>query len=186
MSKVSIEVDLEFLEEGQSVDDFVRDEIVHAATKRIDEIITRTTEEKCKESLAKAQETIDQKVIEITTKTIDDFVSTQKFPCPKNSYDKTPEYKSITEILCNKLEASLMKTVDKNGALTDSSYDRCGTRLDWLTGKLAEKHADERVKECTKNIKQHIEKFILEKVKGEIMNQLSTSILNNIDFSKIK
>ena len=78
------------------------------------------------------------------------------------------------------------KPVDKNGKPTNCSYDKIGTRLDWITGTLAEKYANEKVLESTKDIKQHIEKFVLEKVKGEIMTQLSTSILKNIDFSKIK
>lgn len=186
MAKLNIELDLDYLEEGQEIDEFVRDEIINSATRKVEATIMAAAKTRLESALAKAEEIVDKKVVEITTKVIDDFVATQKFPQYKSSYDKNPEYKTIPEILIDKLETSLNKSVDKNGYPTNASYDKQGTRLDWLTGTLAEKYADEKVKESTKDIKQHIEKFVLEKVKGEIMTQLSTSILNNIDFSKIK
>lgn len=181
MAKLNIELDLDYLEEGQNIEDFVHDEIISAATRRIESTVTEIAKEKLR---TKIEGILDIKVGEITTKIIDDFITTQKFPCPKNSYDSSPEYKSIPEILVQKLEKSLMKKVDKDGRETD--YNSVGTRFDWLTGKLAERYADEKVKEATRDFKAHIEKFILEKVKGEIMTQLSSEILKNIDFGKIK
>ncbi len=186
MSKFNVEIELDWLGEDDSIDDVVKSEIIANVSKRIEDKLISSAIAKFEASVAKFEIEIDKKVAEVATKVIDDFVNTQKFPQPKNSYDKNPEYKTIQEILGDKLEKSLLRTVDKNGNYTDSSYDKFGTRLDWLTGKQAELYANELVKTHTKNIKQHIELFIIEKVKGEIMGQLSSEILKNIDFEKIK
>lgn len=186
MAKLNIELDIDYMDEEQNIDEFVRDEIINAATRRVETAIMKAAEERLTAQLSKVEQIVDKRVEEITTKVIDEFLNTQKFPHPKDSWDKNPEMKSIQEILVKKLEASLNRTVDKDGNYTTSSYNTAGTRIEWLTGKLAEKYADEKVKETTKNIKGHIEKYILEKVKGEIMTQLSSEILKNIDFGSIK
>jgi len=186
MSKLNIEIELDWLGEDDSIDDIVKNEIIANVSRRIEDKLIKSTMTKFEASVAKFEVEIDKKVAEVATKVIDEFVNTQKFPQFKSSYDKSPEYKTIQEILGDKLEKSLSKTVDKNGNYTDSNYDRLGTRLDWLTGKLAEQYASELVKTHTKNIKLHIESFIIEKVKGEIMSQLSSEILKKIDFEQIK
>jgi len=183
MAKLNIELDLDYLEEGrQSIEDLVRDEIINNATNRIESVIKELANKKLQ---SKVEEIIDEKAEKITNDIIDNFIATQKFPIVKGSWGTDLEYNSITEILTGKLKESLNRYVDKDGKYCDSSYNKVGTRLDWLTGKLAEKYANEKVQEATKDIKTHIEKFILEKVKGEIMGQLSSGILKNIDFTKI-
>ena len=181
MAKLSIDLDLDYLEEGQTIDEFVRDEIVNAAIRRVETTIFKQAEANLAEKVGAI---IDKRVEEITNKIIDDFVTTQKFPCPKNSWDQNPEFKTIPEILTEKLEKALTQTVDENGR-PSSSYSSRGTRIDWLTGKLAEKYADEKIQAYTKDIKGHIEKYIVDKVKGQIMEQLSQAVLKNIDFGKI-
>jgi hypothetical protein len=184
MAKFSVEVEVDWLEEGQSVDELIKSEIIYKVSKSVEERLQKAALEKFDAKVLECVGNIEAKIVELSNKFIDDFVANQKFPQPKNSYDKNPEMKTIQEIFISKLDASLTTRVDKNG--TPSDYSSVGTRLDWLVGRLAEKHADEKVKDHVKNIKEHIEKYILEKVKGEIMTQLSDSVLKKIDFSKIK
>lgn len=187
MSKMNIELDLDIdLEEGQTIDEFVRDEVINAASKRVEAAIMKTAEARLSGELKVAEQVVEQRVTEITNKVIDDFLVTHRILKYKNSWDKDPEAKTIEQVIFEKIEFVLTRSVDKDGNPTDSSYNRVGTRLDCLIGKLAEKLVDERVKAETKGVKERIEKYILEKFKGEIMEQLSAAVLNNIDFSKIK
>jgi hypothetical protein len=186
MAKFSVEVEVDWLDEGESLDDVIKAEILGKASKMIEERLLKTALAKFDEKVLECVGQIEARVVELSNKVIDDFVSNQKFPQPKNSYDKNPEMKTIQEIFVDKLDACLTRGVDENGCYTNSSYNTKGTRLEWLTGKLAEKLVDEKVKTHVKNIKEHIEKYILDKVKGEILTQLSESVLKKIDFAKIK
>jgi hypothetical protein len=186
MAKFNVEVEIDWMGEDESIDDIVKAEIISNVSRKVEEKLLKDALSKFEATVVKCSEQIDTKVTELSNKVIDDFVANQKFPQPKNSYDKNPEMKTIQEIFIDKLDSCLSRSVDENGSYTSSSYSSKGTRLEWLTGKLAEKYADERVKAHVKNIKEHIEKYILDKVKGEIMTQLSDSVLQKIDFSKIK
>jgi hypothetical protein len=186
MAKFNVEVEVDWLEEGETIDELIKSEILHKVSKTIEERLLKSALAKFDEKVLECVGQIETKVVELSNKVIDDFVVNQKFPQPKNSYDKNPEMKTIQEIFIDKLDSCLSRSVDENGSYTSSSYNSKGTRLEWLTGKLAEKYADEKVKAHVKDIKGHIEKYILDKVKGEIMTQLSDSVLQKIDFSKIK
>jgi len=186
MAKFSVEVEVDWLEEGESIDEVIKAEFLHKVSKIVEDRLMKNALEKFDAKVLECVGQIETKVVELSNKVIDDFVLNQKFPQPKNSYDKNPEMKTIQEIFVDKLDSCLNRSVDENGCYTNSSYGSKGTRLDWLTGKLAEKNAEEKVKAHVKNIKEHIEKYILDKVKSEILTQLSDSVLGKIDFSKIK
>jgi hypothetical protein len=186
MAKFNVEVEVDWLEEGESIDDVIKSEIFKKVSKSVEERLQKSALDKFDTKVLECVAQIETKVVELSNKVIDDFIANQKFPQPKNSYDKNPEMKTIQEIFVDKLDSCLTRSVDENGNYTNSSYSSKGTRLEWLTGKLAEKYADEKVKAHVKNIKEHIEKYILDKVKGEILTQLSDSVLKKIDFSKIK
>jgi hypothetical protein len=184
MAKLNVEIEIDWLEEGEALDDIIKSEVLTKVSKMVEDRMMTKALEKFEAKVIECASQIEAKVSELSNKVIDDFVLNQKFPQPKNSYDKNPEMKTIQEIFAGKLDASLQRRVDKDGCPTE--YGSVGTRLDWLTGKLSEQYANEKVKENVKDIKSHIEKHILEKVKGEIMTQLSDSVLKKIDFSKIK
>ena len=178
MAKLNVELEIDCIDEEYNLDYAIKEQLEKAIMTRIEARFMKIAAEKFEAE-------IDKQVAEVAMKCVDDFVNTQKFPKFKNSYDQNPEYVSITEIMAAKLEAALTKTVDKNGNFTSSNYDRAGTRLDWLIGKAAEAQADEKVKTVAGNLNKHIENYILTKVKGEIMTQLSESVLQNIDLFKI-
>ncbi|OPX46340.1 hypothetical protein CLHUN_01560 [Ruminiclostridium hungatei] len=186
MAKLNVEVEVDWLDESESLDDVIKSEVLHKVSKMIEDRLTAKALEKFESKVVECAEQIETRVVELSNKVIDDFVLTQRFPQPKNSYDDNPETKTIQEIFISKLDSCLTRSVDENGNYTTSSYSSKGTRLEWLTGKLAEKYADELVKKHVKDVKGHIEKYILDKVKGEILVQLSDSVLSKIDFSKIK
>jgi len=186
MAKFNVEVEVDWLEEGGSIDELIKSEILYKVSKSVEERLQKAALEKFDAKVLECVGNIETKVVELSNKVIDNFVANQRFPQPKNSYDKSPEMKTIQEIFVDKLDSCLTRSVDENGSYTNSSYSSKGTRLDWLTGRLAEKYADEKVKAHVKDIKGHIEKYIIDKVKGEIMTQLSDSVLQKIDFSKIK
>lgn len=184
MAKFNVEVEVDWLEEGETIDELIKSEILHKVSKAVEERLQKSALEKFDAKVLECVGQIETRVTELSNKVIDDFVTNQRFPVPTSSYDKNPPMKTILEIFTSKLDASLQQKVDRDGCKTD--YGAVGTRIDWLVGKLAEKHADEKVKAHVKDIKAHIEKYILDKVKGEIMTQLSESVLQKIDFSKIK
>lgn len=186
MARFNVEIEVDWLEEGETLDGLIKAEILHKVSKTVEERLLKSALAKFEEKVIECVGQIETKVIELSNRVIDDFMINQKFPQPKSSYDKNPEMKTIQEIFIDKLDSCLTRSVDENGQYTNSSYNSKGTRLEWLTGKLAEKFAEEKVKAHVKDIKGHIEKFILDKVKGEILTQLSESVLQKIDFGKIK
>lgn len=178
--KFNIEVEVDWLDEDQSLDNELKEQIK-------DGIINRISEKSIEDLKVQASKMAVEKV----EKWLDDFlaaeIGTVKFPYGK--YDgwsnQQPEMLTIPEIISKEFEKALRQPVNSKGEYTESSYSKFGTRLEWLTGKLAEKIADEKIKSFVSGFYRDIETFLSEKLKSALTEQISSAIANQIDLTKI-
>jgi len=177
MAKFKIEVDIDWLGEDCDLDSTLKEEIA-------DNIINRVQKETIRDISVLAM----QKADKVLDKWIDDLVVNTmgtKIPYKKSDWGSKVEMISIEDMLAIKFEKALTQIVDENGKPTNSSYNSYGTRLEWLTGKLANKYVDQRVQEFVKDIKRDVEDYTSKKVKEEMVKQLTASLISNIDFNKV-
>ena len=178
MAKFKVEVELEYLDEEATLDDQIKESIKQDIISKIKDTVMNDIQDT-------AVEIAENRIGIWINKFIQTMVSEKKIPYKTNEYGSKIEMISMEEMLGKKFEKTLNEYVDKDGKSTNSSYDRYGTKLEWLTGKLARKYADERIQDFVKNIKSDIQNYTSSKVKDEMMKQLTSQLVQNIDFNKL-
>lgn len=179
MAKFNIEVELDWLGEDGDLDSELRNEIKAHIVNNIKATVMDEIQDTAIE-IAKSR--VGLWVNQLLAQMMKDH----KIPYKESNYSSEVKMITIEEMIGKQFETALNQPVNKNGEPVDwDSYRKDGTRLEWLTGKLARKYADERIQEFVKNIKRDIEDYTSEKVKEEMMKQLTSQLVSNIDFNKV-
>ncbi|WP_017752491.1 hypothetical protein [Clostridium tyrobutyricum] len=178
MAKFKIDVDIDWADEYGTIDERLQESIKQSILEKIEDTVMDQIQET---AVNEAEKRVGIWVNNYLTKVIKE----KKFPRPVNTYDDKVEYITIPELINRKIEQSLTQEVDKYGKITHYNGDVYGTRMDWITGKLARKYADERVQEFVRGIKCDIEDYTSEKVKKELVKRLTSNLVQNIDFNKV-
>jgi len=178
MAKFKIDVEIDWLGKDGTLDDQIKESIKEQIIAKIEKTVMSDIRDT-------AIEIAEQRIGLWINKFIQTMVSEKTIPYKTNEYGSKVEMISMEEMLGKQFEKALNQTVDVDGNPTNSNYSRYGTRLEWLTGKLAKKYADEKIAEFVKNVKRDIENYTSSKVKEEMMKQLTASLVKNIDFNKV-
>ena len=178
MANFKVDVEIDWVGEDGTLDEQIKESIKNEIIEKIEKTVMNDIRET---ATSEAENRIGLWINNYITT----LVKEKKIPYLKNSWNSETNYISIEEMIGVKFEKILQQTVDVNGKPTSSSYDRYGTMLDWLTGKQVKKYANERVSEFVKDIKGDIEKYTSRKVKEEMMKQLTSQLVSNIDFNKV-
>lgn len=178
MAKFKIEVEIDWIREDGALDDELKESIKTSIINKIEKTVMDNIRDT-------AVEVAEQRIGLWINKYIQTMAAEKTIPYKSSEYGSKVEMITMEEMLGKQFEKALNQHVDKNGNFTSSSYDKYGTRLQWLTGRMAEKYADLRVQEFVKNIKGSIEDYTSKKVKEEMMKQLTASLISNIDFNKV-
>lgn len=178
MAKFKIDVEIDWIGEDGTLDDQIKENIKDSIIYKIEKTVMKDIRDT-------AVNIAEQRIGLWINNFIQTMVSERRIPYKANNYGSEVEMVSMEEMLGKQFEKALNEQVDKNGKPTNSSYDRYGTRLAWVTGETARKYADERVKEFVKDIKRDIESYTSTKVKEEMMKQLTATLVQNIDFNKV-
>lgn len=178
MAKFNIEVELDWIDEDCTLDEKLQESITNKIVSKIKGTVMDEIQDTAIE-IAKSR--VGLWVNQLLAQMIKDH----KIPYKESDYSSEVKMITIEEMIGKQFEAALNQTVDKDGEPTNSSYHNCGTRLEWLTGKLARKYADEQVQEFVKNIKRDIEDYTSEKVKEEMFKELTSSLVSNINFNEV-
>lgn len=178
MAKFNIEVELDWVDEDYTIDEELQDIIANKIVSKIKDTVMSEIQDTAIE-IAKSR--VGLWVNQLLAKMMEDH----KIPYKESDYSSEVKMITMEEMIGKQFEAALNQTVDKDGEPTNSSYKKYGTRLEWLTGKLARKYADMRVQEFVRDIKGDIENYTSEKVKEEMMKQLTAQLVSNIDFNKV-
>lgn len=178
MAKFKIDVEIDWLGEDGTLDDEIKENIKNEIFEKIERTVMSDITDT-------AVNIAEQRIGLWINKFIQTMAAERKIPYKSSEYGSKVEMLSMEEMLGKQFEKALNQPVNKNGNFSSSSYDRYGTRLQWLTGKMAEKYADEKVSGFIKDIKSDIEIYTSKKVKDEMMKQLTSQLVKNIDFNKV-
>ena len=179
MAKFNIEVELDWVDEDYTLDEELQDVITNKIVSKIKDTVMNEIQDTAIE-IAKSR--VGLWVNQLLAQMIKDH----KIPYKESNYSSEVKMITIEEMIGKQFETALNQPVNKNGEPVDwDSYRKVGTRLDWLTGKLARKYADEQVQEFVKNIKSDIEYYTSEKVKEEMFKELTSSLVSNINFNEV-
>ena len=176
MSKIKIEVDLDWINEGGGIDEKVKNEIINNIVERFEKSINHDITEKAEELISKKiQEKIDEKVNNITSELLN-----REFNLCDKWGDITRKNVRVIDLLKEKLDNFLIEKVDKDGKT--NGYNSNIQRIDYIIQKNIDSTMKIKVEEAAKEVKKGLEKYIDTTLKS----QIGENVAQLIGINKIK
>lgn len=176
--KFNVEIDLDFVEENESISDTIKAQIVQNIEKRV----TANVQSQIKESAQKLVEAqMDKMAIEAVSSAINDKVAAL-LALPRTQTDGygrvVKENFTIEQLLIDEVESAVMKkTLDENGR--DTGYSARFSRFEYFATKDIPALVDKRVKALAEQTQKDIETLVKDKIKTEVADKLTNLIVEN-------
>lgn len=173
--KMTMEIDLDWIEEDGSIDDVVKKQIAVSVAEKIKE---EATEDLLKQAEGYVTERIDAFVTDILNRFMNHEVRvTDRYGDTKARFD------NVEEMLKERFDNFLTESVDENGRTTDRcNYRDSTTRVDYLI--------DARIKKQTEAFVNTVSREVDNKIKAaltaEVKKQLSDNLLSKIDIKALQ
>lgn len=178
MGKINIELDLDWVEEDETLDSTIKNEMLRQLETRV---MNNVTDSLKKTVLEKSEEKIDALLDDMAKTAIADRIESF-LSAPRNITDRygdvVRENVTIEDLLKERIETAMdKKTLDMKGEITTYSpkyslFEYLSTRaIEPLIASIVEKN----IKEAHENIKQ----LVADKVKTHVADSLTNMILEN-------
>jgi len=183
LAKFKIEVDLDWLDEGMSIDEAIKDEVINS-------IKTKITSDATKEITGKLSEVIQQKTTEIVDnflgETLAKSVENMKIPYKKSSWDSNIEYMSLSEFVGKRYEEFLNKKVfNVDGCTPRYDSDKKLSINEYLINKYLEKELAPKVSKLIQSARKNAEESIIKTLEENLKTQLSVDIIKRLNIPNL-
>lgn len=164
-----VEVELDWVEGDNSIDDEVRSQIVSEVARQVRTNINETTK---KEIQSRVSDKVDEWILEQLSLFCDRQIRiTDKWG------DTQETHESVTEMFKSKFDEFFNASVDKDGkALSACAYGHRTTRIDYLLNKMAQDY----LKEVTDDMDNRVKRAINAETKAKIEEKIKKGILDKV------
>jgi hypothetical protein len=178
-----IEVNLDWLDEGMNIDEFIKDEIISS-------IKTKVAADAIIEMTKKLNEVIQQKTTEIVDvfleKTLANSVENMKIPYKKDSWGSDVQYMALSEFVGKRYEEFLNKKVfDKDGSAPRYESDKKLSINEYLINKYLEKELAAKVSKLIQGARKDAEDSIIKTLEENLKTQLSIDIIKRLNIPNL-
>ncbi|MEB8652908.1 hypothetical protein [Bacillus sp. BR3(2024)] len=183
MAKVKIELDVDWLEEGENLDELIKsqvitglqDRLIQKAEQKVLAKIEREVEEK-------ANEVIDNFIHGALEKKIDEL----KIPYKKNGWGSEVELMPISEFIGMRYERYLTeKTLDENGREAKYSGDRKLSISEYFIQNYLAKELTSKVSTMIQTARKDAEETIVKALENNLKEQLSVDIIQRLNIPQM-
>lgn len=161
--KFNVEVDLDWLEEGGSIDDELKQTIADSVFRRIDQKIISGITDKAVQSI---QAAVDEKVGAV----IEGFLA-KKITVTDKWGDPTDKDIKIEDLIKNTFDKAMLEKVGKDGKPT--SYSPVGTRMEYLVGKKVISAVDDALAGFGRNVDAAVKEHADASMKRQVAEKLT-------------
>lgn len=172
--KLNLELDIDWIDEDQSIDDEVKQAIINGVTKSINRDVRHTVK---KAALRRMYENVDTWINEKLEEFCDRRIQiTDKWGDPQEHHE------SVTEMFKVKFDSFFNASVDKDGKeLKSCSYGQRTTRIDHMLNKKADEYLAKIFKEMDRSISSVVNRKLKEKTEEEIRERVIEQVTKVIE-----
>jgi len=190
MAKFNIEVELDYLDEEQSIDEALRDEIAHSlkdiVTKKATEQVLKNLSTTINELTESLKEKVTNEVDSFLGNTLADKVANMKIPYKENSWSKEIEYIPMSEFVGMRYEEYLNRKVfDYDGREARYSSDRKLSINEYLIKNYLEKELTGKVSKLIQDARNSAEKTVIKTLEQNLQAQLSADMIKRLDIPAV-
>lgn len=173
--KMNIEVEINWLDEDQNIDDAVQSSIVDAVTGKIGKDIIKQLS---KEALNTINYGIDKYIDDLLRGFLDrEFVVTDRYG------DVTARYTNVEEMLKEKFDSFMSQSVDSKGKPTTGCNYKENDRLSFLISNIVNKQKDafnKQIEKAADGVVTNLKQFLTEKTNQEVQKAVAEKIFDKI------
>ncbi|MED2185359.1 hypothetical protein [Bacillus wiedmannii] len=175
MAKVKIEVDVDWLEEGENLDDLIKSQVISGLQDRLIEKAEQKVLAKIEREVEeKANEVVDNFIHGALEKKIDEL----KIPHKKSGWGSEVELIPISEFVGMRYERYLTeKTLDENGRKAEYSSDRKLSISEYFIKNYLAKELTSKVSTMIQTARKDAEETIVKALENNLKEQLSVDII---------
>ena len=187
MAKFTVEVELDWLEEEQSLDEALKDEIMHTIETRVTGKVVGELTSKLTEKLNKTLEEEAERVVNnFICKTLEEKIETLKIPQKKKSWDTEVKFIPISEFVGMKYEEHLTKKVyDLDGSVARYDSDKKLSISEYFIKNYLEKELTKKVSELIQKARKDAEETVVSTIECQLREQLSADIISRLNIPKM-
>lgn len=178
--KFNVEIELDWIEEGMTISDAIKDQIIYSIKNQIGDKIQKQAEDKVNKMI---DSTVVRKINELTDNMFAEFVNREI--SITDGYGSTVKtYPSIEALVKEKFDKFLTQPVDEKGNAHDGygkKMDRISFIIDKQLKDFANSFTTEAVKSVSEEIKMHVNKGLTEKLGAELMKVLKVNDMLKIE-----
>lgn len=173
MAQFNITVDLDWLDEEETIDGRLKDEILSAVASKIEANIIKSLDDEVKQIIKQKSDGLDERITERLNSMMEDFFNT-----PKTITDRWGNVKeegvTITEKLAKACDDFLLHPVDKNGKpYIGYGTPDYSTRIDYIVHKSIDLDMEWAIKRAVDDVTKKIKDRISTEVKTQIGEKLA-------------
>lgn len=185
MAKFTIEVELDWLEDG-SIDEALRAEIMEGIEEKALQQVIKRAENSMERQLTSAFEGLERRI----TKSVDEFVEdvaekrfqNMKIPRKINTWSSEVKYIPLSEFIGQRYEEFLNKKVlDEDGRKPRYSGDAKISINEFFINKYLEEELGGKVAKLIQTAREEAEETIIKTLEQNLQNQLSADIISRLN-----
>ena len=187
MAKFNVEIELDWLEEGQSLDEALKKEILDTVESRVTGKIVHELTSKLTEKLNKTlEEEADRVVDSFLGKTLEGKIETLKIPYKKGSWNSEVEMIPISEFIGMRYEEHLNKKVfDLQGMTPSYDSDKKLSINEYFIKNYLEKELTAKVSDLIQKARKDAEETVVATIECQLREQLSADIISRLNIPKM-
>ncbi len=179
MAIFNIEVNLDWLEDGENIDQVLKNAVVANLQDRISSNVQKQVE---KELTEKISERADEIVDEYLDKTLRNTIENLKIPYKSGAWNSNIEYIPLSEFVGKRYETFLTeRKLDEHGNLTNYSHEAKHTFADYLLKNYFEKEVAIKVNSMLQTARKDAELMIVKTLESNLKEQLSVDIIKRLN-----
>ena len=183
MAKYKIEVELDWLEEDQSIDESIKQEVISSLKTKI---TADATAEITKALSSTIQETTGKVIDEFLNDTLRNKIANMKIPYKENGWDAKVKMIPISEFVGKQYEQFLNKKVlDENGCEPRYSSDNKLSINEYFIKKYLEKELAGKVSKMIQTARKDAEETIVKTLEQTLKDQLSIDIIKRLNIPEM-
>lgn len=183
MAKVNIEVELDWLEEGENLDDLLKGQVI---TGLQDRLIHKAEQKILTKIQSEVEEKANQVVDSFVHGALEKKIESLKIPYKKSGWGSEVELIPISEFIGIRYENFLtQKTLDENGREAKYSSDRKLSISEFFINKYLQKELTSKVSAMIQTARKDAEETIVKALENNLKEQLSVDIIQRLNIPKM-
>ena len=183
MAKVKIELDIDWLEEGENLDDLIKSQVIDGLQDRL----IQKAEQKV---LAKIEREVEEKANEVVDTfihgSLEKKIDELKIPYKKSGWGSEVELMPISEFIGMRYERYLTeKTLDENVREAKYSSDRKLSISEYFIQNYLAKELTSKVSTMIQTARKDAEETIVKALENNLKEQLSVDIIQRLNIPQM-